>query len=77
MKVKSQPIKGKNIENLSKLQRLNLEIKSLDEESDRTKKEIENIKNSLKTLEEDIDREKALLLTPHLTKKDLEKKKMN
>ena len=45
---KVSPLREKNFENLSKLQRLNLELKSLDEESDRTKKEIENIKSSLK-----------------------------
>jgi len=59
---KVSPLREKNIENLSKLQRLNLELKSLDEESDRTKKEIENIKNSLKTIEEDIDREKSIII---------------
>jgi len=72
---KVNPLREKNIENLSKLQRLNLEIKSLDEESDRTKKEIENIKNSLKTLEEDIDREKSIIIDATSNEKRLREEK--
>ena len=72
---KVSPLRGKNIENLSKLQRLNLELKSLDEESDRTKKEIENIKNSLKTLEEDIDREKSIIIDATSNEKRLREEK--
>ena len=55
---KVEPFRTKNIENLSKIQRLNLELKSLDEETERIQDEIISIKNSLKTIEEDIDREK-------------------
>ena len=72
---KVSPLREKNIENLSKLQRLNLEIKSLDEESDRTKKEIENIKNSLKTIEEDIDREKSIIIDATSNEKRLREEK--
>ena len=72
---KVNPLREKNIENLSKLQRLNLELKSLDEESDRTKKEIENIKNSLKTLEEDIDREKSIIIDATSNEKRLREEK--
>ena len=72
---KVNPLREKNIENLSKLQRLNLEIKSLDEESDRTKKEIENIKNSLKTIEEDIDREKSIIIDAKSNEKRLREEK--
>jgi chromosome segregation protein len=49
------PLRERNIENLSKIQRLNLELQSLDKENVRTQDEIENIKKSLKTIEEDID----------------------
>ncbi len=38
---KVTPIREKNIENLSKIQRLNLELKSLDEENERIKVEYE------------------------------------
>jgi len=72
---KVSPLREKNIENLSKLQRLNLELKSLDEESDRTKKEIENIKNSLKTIEEDIDREKSIIIDAKSNEKRLKEEK--
>jgi len=72
---KVSPLREKNIENLSKLQRLNLELKSLDEESDRTKKEIENIKNSFKTIEEDIDREKSIIIDANSNEKRLREEK--
>ena len=41
---KVTPLREKNIESLSKIQRLNLELQSLDEENTRTQEEIENIK---------------------------------
>ena len=72
---KVSPLREKNFENLSKLQRLNLELKSLDEESDRTKKEIENIKNSQKILEEDIDREKSIIIDAKSNEKRLKEEK--
>ena len=72
---KVSPLREKNFENLSKLQRLNLELKSLDEETDRTKKEIENIKNSIKTIEEDIDREKSIVIDAKSNEKRLKEEK--
>ena len=54
------PIKEKNFEILSKIQRLNLELKSLDEENDRIQREIENFKNSLVEIDNDLDREKII-----------------
>ena len=51
---KVTPLREKNIENLSKIQRLNLELQSLDEENTRIQDEIENIKKTLQTFEEDI-----------------------
>ena len=47
---KVTPLRERNIENLSKIQRLNLELQSLDEENTRTQEQIENIKKSLQTL---------------------------
>ena len=73
--IKVKPLREKNFENLSKLQRLNLELKSLDEESDRTKKEIENIKNSLKTIDEDINREKSIIIDAKSNEKRLKEEK--
>ena len=72
---KVSPIRDKNIENLSKIQRLNLEIKGLDEESDRTTNEIESIKNSLKTIDDDIDREKSIVIDANSNEKRLKEEK--
>ncbi len=72
---KVDPIRNKNIENLSKIQRLNLELKSLDEESDRIKTEIENIKNSLKTIGDDVDREKSIVIDANSNEKRLKEEK--
>ena len=69
------PIRNKNIENLSRIQRLNLELKSLDEESDRIKSEIENIKTSLKTIDDDIDREKSIVIDANSNEKRLKEEK--
>jgi len=69
------PLREKNIENLSKLQRLNLELQNLDEENLRTQDEIENIKKSLKTLEEDMDREKGIIIDANSNKKRLKEEK--
>ena len=41
---KVSPLREKNIENLSRIQRLNLELQNLDEENTRTQDEIETIK---------------------------------
>ena len=72
---KVEPIRSKNIENLSKIQRLNLELKGLDEESDRIKNEIENIKNSLKTIDDDIDREKSIVIDANSNEKRIKEEK--
>ena len=69
------PLREKNIENLSKIQRLNLELQSLDEENIRTQDEIENIKKSLKTIEEDIDREKGIVIDANSNEKRLKEEK--
>jgi len=68
---KVAPLREKNIENLSKIQRLNLELQSLDEENIRTNDEIGNIKKSLKTIEEDIDREKGIVIDANSNEKRL------
>ncbi len=69
------PLREKNIENLSKLQRLNLELKSLDEQNERIKTEIENIKKSLKTIDEDTDREKSIVIDATSNEKRLKEEK--
>ena len=72
---KVAPLREKNIENLSKIQRLNLELQSLDEENIRTKEEIESIKKSLKTIEEDTDREKGIVIDANSNEKRLKEEK--
>ncbi len=72
---KVNPIRDKNIENLSKIQRLNLELKNLDEESDRIRGEIENIKSSLKTIDDDADREKSIIIDANSNEKRLKEEK--
>ena len=69
------PLREKNIENLSKIQRMNLELQNLDEENIRTQDEIENIKDSLKTVEEDIDREKGIVIDANSNEKRLKEEK--
>src|SRR6056300_160772 len=72
---KVSPLREKNIENLSKIQRLNLELQNLDEENVRTQDEIENIKKSLKTIEEDIDREKGIVIDANSNERRLKEEK--
>ena len=72
---KVSPLREKNIENLSKIQRLNLELQNLDEENVRTQGEIENFKNSLKTIEEDIDSEKGIVIDANSNEKRLKEEK--
>ena len=72
---KVSPLREKNIENLSKIQRLNLELQNLDEENVRTQDEIENIKRSLKTIDEDIDREKGIVIDANSNEKRLKEEK--
>ena len=72
---KVNPIREKNIENLSKIQRLNLELQNLDEENERIGEEINNIKNSLKTIDEDIDREKSIVIDANSNEKRLKEEK--
>ena len=72
---KVNPIREKNIENLSRIQRLNLESQSLDEESERIKIEKDNIKESLKTIDEDIDREKSIVIDSNSNEKRLKEEK--
>ena len=72
---KVTPLREKNIENLSKIQRLNLELKSLDEENSRIQDEIENIKKSLKTLDDDISREKGIVIDANSNEKRLKEEK--
>jgi len=72
---KVSPLREKNIENLSRIQRLNLELQNLDEENTRTQDEIETIKKSLQTLDEDITREKGIIIDANSNEKRLKEEK--
>ena len=72
---KVTPLREKNIENLSKIQRLNLELQSLEEENTRIQDEIENIKRSLQTFDEDINREKGIIIDANSNEKRLKEEK--
>jgi len=72
---KVTPLREKNIENVSRIQRLNLELQSLDEENSRIQDEIENIKKSLQTFDEDINREKGIVIDANSNEKRLKEEK--
>ena len=69
------PLRSRNIENLSKIQRLNLELQGLDEENTRTQTEIEALKKSLQTIEEDIGRERGIIIDANSNEKRLKEEK--
>ena len=72
---KVSPLREKNIENLSRIQRLNLELQSLDEENTRTQDEIDTINKSIKTLDEDINRERGIIIDANSNEKRLKEEK--
>ena len=72
---KVSPLREKNIENLSRIQRLNLELQSLDEENTRIQDEIESIKRSIQTLDEDISRERGIIIDANSNEKRLKEEK--
>jgi len=64
-----QPLKDKKIENLSKLQKINLEITNLQKEEERIKDLYKKIQNNLKTIDSDLEREKSISLDASLNEK--------
>ncbi len=72
---KVSPLRERNIENLSKIQRLNLELQGLDEENTRIQDEIEGIKKSLQTFDDDISREKGIVIDANSNEKRLKEEK--
>ncbi|MDA9667204.1 AAA family ATPase [Candidatus Pelagibacter sp.] len=72
---KVSPLREKNIENLSRIQRLNLELQSLDEENTRIQDEIETINESIRTLDEDINRERGIVIDANSNEKRLKEEK--
>ena len=72
---KVTPLREKNIESLSRIQRLNLELQGLDKENTRIQDEIENIKKTIKTLDDDISREKGIIIDANSNEKRLKEEK--
>ena len=64
-----EPLKDKKIENLSKLQKINLEISNLQKEEGRIKELNKKIQNNLKTIDSDLEREKSISLDASLNEK--------
>ena len=63
------PLRDKKMENLAKLQKLNLEISNLEEEESRIKNLRIKLQNSLDTLDSDLEREKSISLDASLNEK--------
>jgi chromosome segregation protein len=63
------PLRDKKMENLAKLQKLNLEMSNLDEEELRIKNFQVKLQKSLDTLESDLEREKSISLDASLNEK--------
>ena len=66
---KLQPLKDKKIENLSKLQKINLEVTSLQEEEERIKDLNKKLLGDIKTIDSDLEREKSISLDASLNEK--------
>ena len=73
--LKLKPLRDKNIEILSKLQRLNLEFQNLEDEEKRIKTDKDRLSKSQNTLTEDIDREKNIIQEAKSNEKRLEEEK--
>ena len=63
------PLRDRRMENLAKLQKLNLEMSNLEEEESRIKNLQIKLQNSLDTLDSDLEREKSISLDASLNEK--------
>ena len=72
---KLKPLRDKNIEMLSKLQRLNLEFQNLEDEEKRIKTDKDRLVKSQKTLTNDTDREKNIIQEAKSNEKRLDEEK--
>ena len=66
---KLQPLRDKKIQNLSTIQKINLEISSLSEEENRVKNLNTKLLNNIKIIESDLEREKSISLDASLNEK--------
>jgi chromosome segregation protein len=73
--LKLKPLRDKNIEILSRLQRLNLELQNLEDEENRAKTDKERLLKSKTTIEKDLEREKNIILDAQSNEKRLGEEK--
>tara|TARA_B100001123_G_scaffold449695_1_gene616134 strand:+ start:78 stop:2654 length:2577 start_codon:yes stop_codon:yes gene_type:complete len=73
--LKLKPLRDKNLEILSKLQRLNLELKNLESEEDRAKEEKARLLKSNDLISADIEREKNIISNAESNEKRLNEEK--
>jgi len=72
---KLAPLRDKKMESAAKLQKLNLDITSLDEEETRVKSLQVKLEKSIKTIESDSERERSISLDAELNQKRISKEK--
>ena len=72
---KLQPLRDKKIENLSKLQKINLEISNLNQEEKRVKDLNIKLQNNILLIDSDLEREKSISLDANLNEKRISKEK--
>ena len=75
--LKLKPLRDKNVEILSKLQRLNLEFQNLEDDEKRAKTDKDRLLQSQNTIEADIEREKNIILNAQSNEKRLNEEKNN
>jgi len=73
--LKLKPLRDKNIEILSKLQRLNLELQNLEDEENRAKTDKDKLLKSKETIVKDLEREKNIILDAQSNEKRLGEEK--
>ncbi len=72
---KLAPLRDKKMESAAKLQKLNLDMTSLDEEESRVKSLQIKLEKSIKTIESDLERERSISLDADLNEKRISKEK--
>ena len=72
---KLKPLRDKSVEILSKLQRINLDFKNLEDEEKRAHTDKEKLIKTQKTIETDIEREKNIISDAHSNEKRLNEEK--
>ena len=72
---KLKPLRDKNVEILSKLQRLNLEFQNLEDEEKRIKTDKDRLSKSQDTVQQDTEREKNIIFESQSNEKRLDEEK--